>query len=121
MTLHLTPRSFAPHLPETASPLAVPLTEQARFKVFHLVLRPGMVSRRESHFHRSEHWVVVSGSALVTLGERVLELYENQSLDVPVGMVHRIENHGKVDLHLIEVQTGTYLGEDDVALESSAA
>jgi len=90
------------------------LTEQHRFKVRHLVIRPGKSLGLQSHFHRSEHWIAVSGSGRVTIGVNTQELYENQSIDIPIGEVHTLENHGKVDLHLIEVQTGAYLGEDDI-------
>ncbi|HBN30175.1 MAG: phosphomannose isomerase type II C-terminal cupin domain [Rhodobacterales bacterium] len=90
-----------------------PLTQQDRFKVHHLVLRPGKSLDRESHFHRAEHWIVVSGSARATICGQTHEIFENQSIDIPVGQVHCLENHGKVDLHLIEIQSGTYLGEDD--------
>jgi mannose-6-phosphate isomerase-like protein (cupin superfamily) len=64
--------------------------------------------------HRAEHWVVVEGTARVTVGDEVRLLAENQSVYIPLGAVHRLENPGKVDLHLIEVQSGPYLGEDDI-------
>ena len=64
--------------------------------------------------HRAEHWVVVAGTARVTVGETVRLLAENESIYVPLGAVHRLENTGKLELHLIEVQTGPYLGEDDI-------
>jgi mannose-1-phosphate guanylyltransferase/mannose-6-phosphate isomerase len=66
------------------------------------------------HHHRSEHWVVVSGTGKVTRGEEVFHLYENQSTFIPVGVKHRLENPGHIPLQLIEVQTGGYLGEDDI-------
>ncbi len=97
------------------------LTEQPRFRVRHLVIKPGRALSLQSHFHRSEHWVAVSGSGRVTISDCVQELFENQSIDIPIGAVHRLENHGKVDLHLIEVQTGAYLGEDDVVRYDEAA
>ncbi|MFT4716331.1 MAG: mannose-1-phosphate guanylyltransferase/mannose-6-phosphate isomerase, partial [Paracoccaceae bacterium] len=59
-------------------------------------------------------WVAVSGSGRVTIDNKISDLYESQSIDIPIGVSHNIENHGKVDLHLIEVQTGAYLGEDDI-------
>jgi len=90
------------------------LTEQGRFKVRHLIIRPGQSLGLQSHFHRSEHWFAVSGSGKVTVGGQIRDLHENQSIDISVGTSHQIENHGKVDLHLIEVQTGAYLGEDDI-------
>lgn len=89
------------------------LTEHGRFKVRHLVIHPGKSLRLQVHFHRSEHWIVVSGAGRATIGHTARNLFENQSMDIPVGTPHSIENHGKVDLHLIEVQTGPYLGEDD--------
>ncbi len=66
------------------------------------------------HHHRAEHWVVVRGTARVTIGEKVQMLHENESVYVPIGTQHRLENPGKIDLELIEVQTGSYLGEDDI-------
>jgi len=91
-----------------------PLTEQGRFKVRHLVIAPGQSLGLQSHFHRSEHWIAVSGSGCVTINGTAHDLFESQSIDIPVGARHKIENHGKVDLHLIEVQSGAYLGEDDI-------
>ena len=64
--------------------------------------------------HRAEHWVVVAGTAYVTNGEKEFEVFENQSTFIPIGTVHRLENRGKVPLKLIEVQSGGYLGEDDI-------
>jgi len=90
------------------------LTELNRCKVRHLVIRPGKSIGLQSHFHRAEHWVVVAGSGRFTIGPNVKDIFENQSVDIPVGIAHQMENHGKVDLHLIEVQTGPYLGEDDI-------
>ncbi|MEM8698756.1 MAG: cupin domain-containing protein, partial [Pseudomonadota bacterium] len=66
------------------------------------------------HVHRSEHWVVVSGTAKVTVDETERLMSENESVYIPLGAIHRLENPGKVDLHLIEVQSGAYLGEDDI-------
>jgi mannose-1-phosphate guanylyltransferase / mannose-6-phosphate isomerase len=66
------------------------------------------------HHHRAEHWVVVRGTARVTIGDKVQMLHENESVYVPIGTRHRLENPGKIDLELIEVQTGSYLGEDDI-------
>ncbi|MCB1366725.1 MAG: mannose-1-phosphate guanylyltransferase/mannose-6-phosphate isomerase [Rhodobacteraceae bacterium] len=85
-----------------------------RFQVKRIMVHPGAALSLQSHVHRSEHWVVVAGTARVTVGERVTLVTENQSVYIPVGDKHRLENPGKVDLHLIEVQTGTYLGEDDI-------
>jgi mannose-6-phosphate isomerase-like protein (cupin superfamily) len=66
------------------------------------------------HHHRAEHWVVVSGTAKVTCGDRTFLVSENESTYIPLGSAHRLENPGKVPLHLIEVQSGAYLGEDDI-------
>ena len=66
------------------------------------------------HYHRAEHWVVVSGKAKVTKGEKTFTLSENESTYIPVGVIHALENSGLVDLELIEVQSGSYLGEDDI-------
>ena len=85
-----------------------------RFQVKRIVVHPGAALSLQSHHHRSEHWIVVSGTAKVTIGDEVKLLSENQSVYVPLGAVHRMENPGKVDMVLIEVQTGSYLGEDDI-------
>jgi len=85
-----------------------------RFQVKRLVVRPGGVLSLQMHHHRAEHWVVVSGTARITRGEEVFLLEENQSTYIPVGVRHRIENPGKISLHIIEVQSGGYLGEDDI-------
>lgn len=85
-----------------------------RFQVKRIMVHPGAALSLQSHMHRSEHWVVVAGTAQITVGESVTLLTENQSVYIPVGDKHRLENPGKVDLHLIEVQTGAYLGEDDI-------
>jgi len=68
----------------------------------------------QSHVHRSEHWVVVSGTAMVTIGEEEKLVRENQSVYIPLGEKHRLKNPGKVDLQIVEIQTGAYLGEDDI-------
>jgi mannose-1-phosphate guanylyltransferase/mannose-6-phosphate isomerase len=85
-----------------------------RFQVKRLSLKPGGVLSLQMHHHRAEHWIVVQGTARVTCGEKTFLLSENESTYVPVGATHRIENPGKVALHIVEVQTGTYLGEDDI-------
>lgn len=85
-----------------------------RFQVKRIVVKPGGKLSLQSHFHRAEHWIVVQGSAAVTVNEEEKLLTENQSVYIPLGSVHRLENPGKVELHLIEVQTGAYLGEDDI-------
>jgi len=85
-----------------------------RFQVKRIVVNPGAALSLQSHFHRSEHWIVVSGTAKVTVDDKVTLVTENQSIYVPLGAVHRMENPGKVPMVLIEVQTGAYLGEDDI-------
>lgn len=85
-----------------------------RFQVKRIVVKPDAALSLQSHVHRSEHWIVVQGSASVTVDEDVKLVAENQSVYIPLGAIHRLENPGKVDLHLIEVQTGAYLGEDDI-------
>ena len=85
-----------------------------RFQVKRLIVRPGGVLSLQLHHHRAEHWVVVSGTAQITRGEEVFLLEENQSTYIPVGVRHRIENPGRIPLHIIEVQSGGYLGEDDI-------
>lgn len=86
----------------------------SRFQVKRIVVHPGAALSLQSHFHRSEHWIVVHGTARVTVDESVQLLSENQSIYIPLGSVHRLENPGKVPMVLIEVQTGSYLGEDDI-------
>ncbi|UWQ19987.1 mannose-1-phosphate guanylyltransferase/mannose-6-phosphate isomerase [Jannaschia sp. W003] len=85
-----------------------------RFQVKRIVVHPGAALSLQSHHHRSEHWIVVEGTAQVTVGEDVRLVTENQSVYIPLGAVHRMENPGKVPMVLIEVQTGIYLGEDDI-------
>ena len=85
-----------------------------RFQVKQIMVKPGGQLSLQSHVHRSEHWVVVAGSARVTVDDDVRLLGENESVYIPLGAVHRLENPGKVELHLIEVQSGAYLGEDDI-------
>lgn len=85
-----------------------------RFQVKCIVVKPGGKLSLQSHHHRSEHWIVVEGSAYVTKGDQRRLLAENQSIYIPVGTVHRLENPGKIALRLIEVQTGSYFGEDDI-------
>ncbi|MGL5361661.1 MAG: mannose-1-phosphate guanylyltransferase/mannose-6-phosphate isomerase [Bosea sp. (in: a-proteobacteria)] len=85
-----------------------------RFQVKRIVVYPGGRLSLQKHFHRSEHWVVVRGTASVTVGENVRSLHENESVYIPIGAVHRLENPGKIDVEVIEVQTGSYLGEDDI-------
>ena len=85
-----------------------------RFQVKRITVKPGEKLSLQMHHHRAEHWVVVSGTARVTCGEKVSLLSENESTYIPIGMNHRLENPGKVPLHIIEVQSGSYLGEDDI-------
>ena len=85
-----------------------------RFQVKRIVVKPGGQLSLQSHVHRAEHWVVVEGTARVTIGEKVTLVSENQSVYVPLGEIHRLENPGKVSVTMIEVQTGSYLGEDDI-------
>jgi mannose-1-phosphate guanylyltransferase/mannose-6-phosphate isomerase len=85
-----------------------------RFQVKRIVVNPGAKLSLQMHHHRAEHWVVVSGTARVVCGEKEFLLQENESTFIPLGTKHRLENPGKVPLHLIEVQSGTYLGEDDI-------
>ncbi|MHA7885957.1 mannose-1-phosphate guanylyltransferase/mannose-6-phosphate isomerase [Roseicyclus sp.] len=85
-----------------------------RFQVKRILVHPGAALSLQSHHHRSEHWIVVQGTAKVTVEDRVTLLSENQSVYIPLGAVHRLENPGKLPMVLIEVQTGAYLGEDDI-------
>ena len=85
-----------------------------RFQVKRIVVHPGAALSLQSHHHRSEHWIVVEGTAKVTVDGEVKLVTENQSVYIPLGAVHRMENPGKVPMVLIEVQTGSYLGEDDI-------
>tara|TARA_B110000879_G_scaffold210863_1_gene301955 strand:- start:4137 stop:5540 length:1404 start_codon:yes stop_codon:yes gene_type:complete len=85
-----------------------------RYQVKRITVKPGAKLSVQMHHHRAEHWIVVSGTAKVTKGDDTFLLSENQSTYIPVGVVHALENPGKVDLELIEVQSGTYLGEDDI-------
>ncbi|MYM32512.1 mannose-1-phosphate guanylyltransferase/mannose-6-phosphate isomerase [Duganella sp. CY15W] len=85
-----------------------------RFQVKRITVNPGGKLSLQMHHHRAEHWIVVSGTARVTCGDTVTLLTENESTYIPIGMNHRLENPGKLPLHLIEVQSGSYLGEDDI-------
>jgi len=85
-----------------------------RFQVKRIVVIPDGVLSLQKHRHRSEHWVVVRGTAEVTLGDQIRPVHENESIYIPIGSVHRMANRGKIPLELIEVQTGSYLGEDDI-------
>ena len=85
-----------------------------RFQVKRIVVNPGAALSLQSHNHRSEHWIVVAGTAKVTIDDEIKTVTENQSVYIPLGAVHRMENPGKLPLTLIEVQTGSYFGEDDI-------
>ncbi|MBN8968215.1 MAG: mannose-1-phosphate guanylyltransferase/mannose-6-phosphate isomerase [Rhizobiales bacterium] len=85
-----------------------------RHQVKRIVVKPGGRLSLQKHHHRSEHWVVVRGAALVTVNDTQKIVHENESIYIPIGAMHRLENPGKIPLHLIEVQTGSYLGEDDI-------
>jgi mannose-1-phosphate guanylyltransferase/mannose-6-phosphate isomerase len=85
-----------------------------RFQVKRIVVVPGGKLSLQKHHHRAEHWVVVRGTAEVTVGEQVRVVHENESIYIPIGSVHRLANPGRIGLELIEVQTGSYLGEDDI-------
>ena len=85
-----------------------------RFQVKRIVVKQGGRLSLQLHHHRAEHWVVVRGTARVTIGDEVKILHENELIYIPIGAQHRLENPGKIDLELIEVQTGSYLGEDDI-------
>ncbi len=85
-----------------------------RFQVKRLMVKPGARLSLQMHHHRAEHWVVVKGTALVTCGEKVFNLHENESAYIPMGEKHRLENPGMLPLEVIEIQSGSYLGEDDI-------
>ncbi|MCG2810283.1 MAG: phosphomannose isomerase type II C-terminal cupin domain [Candidatus Aminicenantes bacterium] len=88
--------------------------EEANLKIKRIMVKPGKRLSLQSHEHRAENWVVVQGQALVTLGEELVKLEKRQSVFIPEKTKHRMENPGKEELVFIEVQTGTYLGEDDI-------
>ena len=90
------------------------IDQGARYQVKRIVVRPGGRLSLQKHFHRAEHWIVVYGAAEVTLNGSVQLVHENESIYLPIGADHRLANPGKIDLELIEVQTGSYLGEDDI-------
>ncbi|CAM5195574.1 mannose-1-phosphate guanylyltransferase OS=Bosea thiooxidans OX=53254 GN=cpsB PE=3 SV=1 [Bosea thiooxidans] len=86
----------------------------ARFQVKHIMVKPGGKLSLQKHFHRSEHWIVVRGTAEVTLDGTVSHIHENESIYLPIGCTHRLANPGRIELELIEVQVGSYTGEDDI-------
>jgi mannose-1-phosphate guanylyltransferase/mannose-6-phosphate isomerase len=90
------------------------LEEGARYKIKRIVVSPGARLSRQMHHHRSEHWVVVAGTALITVGGKTFNIHPNESAYVPMSTEHRIENPGKLPLHIIEVQNGEYIKEDDI-------
>jgi mannose-1-phosphate guanylyltransferase/mannose-6-phosphate isomerase len=90
------------------------LDSGTRYQVKRIVVKPGGRLSLQMHHHRAEHWVVVRGTARATVADAVKVLNENESIYIPLGTRHRLENPGKIDLELIEVQTGSYLGEDDI-------
>jgi len=90
------------------------IDQGARFQVKRIVVKQGGRLSLQLHHHRAEHWIVVRGTARVTIGDEIKVVHENESVYIPIGAQHRLENPGKIDLELIEVQTGSYLGEDDI-------
>lgn len=90
------------------------IDEGSRFRVKRIQVKPGASLSLQKHHHRAEHWIIVKGTAKITCGEKKLLLTENQSTYIPLGEVHRLENPGITDLEIIEVQSGAYLGEDDI-------
>ncbi len=90
------------------------IDEGGRFKVKRIQVKPKASLSLQKHHHRAEHWIVVTGTAEITNGEKVLTLTENQSTYIPVGAMHRLSNPGTIPLEIIEVQSGSYLGEDDI-------
>ena len=91
-----------------------PLDQASRFQVKRIVVKPGAAISLQMHHHRAEHWVVVKGTAKVYRGDDSFLLTENQSTFIPLGTTHRLENPGIVPLEIIEIQSGSYLGEDDI-------
>lgn len=85
-----------------------------RFQVKCIVVNPGARLSLQKHFHRAEHWVVVRGTAEATIDDKIVRIYENESVYIPIGAIHRLTNPGKIPLKVIEVQSGSYLGEDDI-------
>lgn len=90
------------------------LDESPGFKIKRIVVKPGKKLSLQKHMHRSEHWVVVSGTATVTVGDEIKTVRTNESVYIPIACNHRLENEGKIDLAIIETQVGQYLGEDDI-------
>ena len=109
-------QSFVSAASAPASPVLAPpiLAEGSRFRVRTLILLPGQNTSLQSHLHRSEHWVVVEGTAEITLGIRSRLVGEGEAVHIPLGQPHRLENPGRLPVTLISIETGCYLGEDDV-------
>jgi mannose-1-phosphate guanylyltransferase/mannose-6-phosphate isomerase len=105
---------MAAFVPAGAAANSPVLAEGRRFRVRCLVLAPGEATALHSHLHRSEQWTVVEGTAEITLGSRARLLGEGEAIHIPLGQPHRVENPGRLPLMLIAVETGGYLGEDDV-------
>lgn len=96
------------------------IAEGQRYQVKHVIVLPGQVTAKQIHYHRTEHWIVVSGTAKVHLEDKIYLVSENESTYIPVGVPHAIENPGKIPLEIIEVRSGIYLEEDDVVRVSSS-
>jgi mannose-1-phosphate guanylyltransferase/mannose-6-phosphate isomerase len=92
----------------------LPVDLAARYRVKRIMVKPGGTLSLQKHFRRSEHWVVVKGTAEVKVGNDVRIVHENESMYIPIGAIHHFGNPGKIPLELIEVQVGSYLGEDDI-------
>ena len=109
-------RSEADALPRVHRPWGSYQTVHAghRVQVKHIMVKPGGKLSLQMHHHRAEHWVVVQGTARIRRGDEELMLTEDQSTYIPLGTLHRLENPGKIPLHVIEVQSGPYLDEDDI-------
>jgi mannose-1-phosphate guanylyltransferase/mannose-6-phosphate isomerase len=109
-------RAEADSLPRVARPWGYyeTIAIEDRFQVKRILVKPGQKLSLQMHHHRAEHWIVVKGTAKVTCGEKEFLLTEDQSTYIPLGTTHRVENPGKVPLEMIEVQSGAYLGEDDI-------
>lgn len=90
------------------------LDEKSNYKIKRIEVLPGQRLSLQKHHHRSEHWIVVSGTAMITCDDRVSQINVNESTYIPIGSRHRLENPGKIPLVIIEVQNGEYLGEDDI-------
>ena len=110
-------RSAPPPAPVSAKPItaaAKSVVEEDRWQVKLIYVKPGERLSLQMHHHRSEHWIVVSGTAQVEINKEINVLTENQSTYIPLGSKHRLTNPGKIPLILIEVQSGSYVGEDDI-------